>query len=192
MEFPPIVPRMKNRFHNPEISMETMQATIRKEISLEGIGLHTGSPSMLTFRPAPANTGIRFFRSDLPGHPMVPARLDFVVTTVRGTNLGLGEAKIHTVEHVLSACTGAGIDNIDVWVSAPEPPIMDGSALPFVKAILTAGIERYSDAPKRWLHLPGEVSYQDGKAKYRAIPSDNFEIKATLIHEHPLMPEMVG
>ena len=170
--------------------METMQATIKKEISLEGIGLHTGSPSKLTFRPAPANTGIRFFRTDLPGHPMVPARLDFVVTTVRGTNLGLGEAKIHTVEHVLSACTGAGIDNIDVWVSAPEPPIMDGSALPFVKAILTAGIEHYPDAPKRWLHLPGEVLYQDGKAKYRAIPSDNFEIRATLIHEHPLMPEM--
>ena len=167
-----------------------MQATIKKEISLEGIGLHTGHPSKLTFRPSPANTGIRFFRVDLTGHPMVPARPDFVVTTVRGTNLGLGDAKIHTVEHVLSACTGVGIDNIDVLVSAPEPPIMDGSALPFVKAILTAGIERYPDSPKRWLHLPGEVHYQDGKAKYRAFPADNFEIKATLIHEHPLMPEM--
>lgn len=170
--------------------MKAMQATLKTEISLEGIGLHTGNPSRLTFRPAPANTGIRFFRSDLPDSPMVPARLEFVVATVRGTNLGLGEAKIHTVEHVLSACTGAGIDNVDILVSANEPPIMDGSALPFLKAILKAGIEHYPNAPKRWLHLPGEVEYQDGNAKYRAFPSEHFEIKATLVHDHPLMPEM--
>ncbi len=167
-----------------------MQATVKKEIQLEGIGLHTGNPSRLIFRPAPANTGIRFFRTDLPGTPMVPARLEFVVATVRGTNLGLGEAKIHTVEHVLSACTGAGIDNVDVLVSANEPPIMDGSALPFLQAILKAGIEYYPDAPKRWLHLPGEIRYQEGHAKYRAFPSDRFEVHATLIHDHPLMPEM--
>ncbi len=170
--------------------MEPMQATIRSEVTLEGIGLHTGSKSKLTFRPAPANTGIRFFRTDLPGTPMIPARLNFVVATVRGTNLGLGEAKVHTVEHVLSACTGVGIDNVDVLVSANEPPIMDGSSLPFVEALLKAGITHYPDAPKRWLHLPGEVVYQDGSAKYRAVPSDRFEIKATLIHNHPMMPKM--
>ena len=170
--------------------MEQMQATIKTEVSLEGIGLHTGSKCKLTFRPAPANTGIRFFRTDLPGTPMIPARLNFVVATVRGTNLGLGEAKVHTVEHVLSACTGVGIDNVDVLVSANEPPIMDGSSLPFVEALLKAGIVHYPDAPKRWLHLPGEVAYQDGTARYRAVPSDHFEIKATLIHDHPMMPKM--
>ena len=170
--------------------MEHTQSTIRAEVSLEGIGLHTGNDSKLTFRPAPPNTGIRFFRTDLPGTPMIPARLQFVVATVRGTNLGLHEAKVHTVEHVLSACTGLGIDNIDVLVSANEPPIMDGSSMPFVEALLKAGIEHFPEAPKRWLHLPGEVTYQDGRAKYRAVPSEHFEIKTTLLHDHPLMPPM--
>ena len=167
-----------------------LQTSIKQEISLEGVGLHTGNKSKLTFRPAPANTGIRFFRSDLTGVPMIPARLGFVVTTVRGTNLGLGDAKIHTVEHVLSACTGLGIDNIDVLVDANEPPIMDGSSLPFVEALLRAGLVDL-DAPKRWLHLPHEVVYtaKDG-ARYRAVPADNFEIVATLIHDHPMMPKM--
>lgn len=170
--------------------MEHMQSTIKSEVTLEGIGLHTGNKSTLTFRPAPANTGIRFFRTDLPGCPMIPARLHFVVATVRGTNLGLNEAKVHTVEHVLSALTGLGIDNIDVLVSANEPPIMDGSSMPFVEALLKAGLQHYPDAPKRWLHIPGEITYTDGRAKYRAVPSDKFEIKATLIHDHPMMPPM--
>ena len=167
-----------------------LQMTIAKEVELEGIGLHTGNNSKIAFRPAPANTGIRFFRADIPGTPMIPARLDFVLTTVRGTNLGLGEAKVHTVEHVLSACTGLGIDNIDILVTANEPPIMDGSALPFIDALLRAGLKQL-DAPKRFLHLPHEVVYiaKDG-ARYRAVPSDKFEIVATLIHDHPLMPKM--
>ena len=167
-----------------------LQITIGKEVELEGVGLHTGNKSRILFRPALANTGIRFFRSDLAGTPMIPARLDFVLTTVRGTNLGLGDAKVHTVEHVLSACTGLGIDNIDILVSANEPPIMDGSALPFIEALIRAGLKTL-DAPKRWLHLPHEVVYtaKDG-ARYRATPSENFEIVATLVHDHPLMPKM--
>ena len=170
--------------------MTELQTTIRSEVSLEGVGLHTGNRSRLTFRPAPANTGIRFFRGDLEGCPMIPARLAFVVATVRGTNLGLGEAKVHTVEHVLSACTGLGIDNIDILVTANEPPIMDGSAIPFVEALLKAGVESFPNAPKRWLQLPGEIRYQDGAAKYRAMPCEHFEIQATLIHDHPMMPKM--
>jgi UDP-3-O-acyl N-acetylglucosamine deacetylase len=121
---------------------------------------------------------------------MIPARLDFVVTTVRGTNLGLGEARVHTVEHVLSACTGLGVDNVDVLVSAGEPPIMDGSALPFAQALLSAGLHRYPDHPQRWLHLDSEVTYVDGSARYRAVPAKGFEIKTVLIHEHPMMPKM--
>lgn len=167
-----------------------LQTTIKSEVALEGVGLHTGNPSRLTFRPALANTGIRFFRCDLPGIPMIPARLGFVVTTVRGTNIGVGDAKVHTVEHVLSACTGLGIDNIDVLTTANEPPIMDGSAMPFVEALLRAGLTDL-DAPKRWLHLPHEVTYtaKDG-ARYRAVPADGFSIAATLIHDHPMMPRM--
>ena len=172
------------------MNQNPLQTTIKTEVELEGVGLHTGNKCRLTFRPAPANTGIRFFRADLPGIPMIPARLAFVVTTVRGTNLGLGDAKVHTVEHVLSACTGLGIDNLDVLATANEPPIMDGSSLPFVDALLRAGLVDL-DAPKRFLSLPHEVTYEakDG-ARYRAVPSDKFEIVATLIHDHPMMPRM--
>ncbi|MBI2361885.1 MAG: UDP-3-O-[3-hydroxymyristoyl] N-acetylglucosamine deacetylase [Elusimicrobia bacterium] len=167
------------------------QTTVESEATLEGIGLHTGNPSRLTFRPAPANAGIRFFRSDLPGCPMIPARLGFVVATVRGTNIGLGDAKVHTVEHVLSALAGLGIDNCDILVTANEPPAMDGSALPFFKALLKAGIKRFPEHPKRYLHIPDEeVTYEDRGSVYRAVPSDHFEVKATLIHDHPLVPEL--
>ncbi|HVE13148.1 MAG TPA: UDP-3-O-acyl-N-acetylglucosamine deacetylase [Elusimicrobiota bacterium] len=166
------------------------QTTIQEPVTLEGIGLHTGNPSTLSFRPAPANAGIRFFRTDLPGTPMIPARLGFVVATVRGTNIGLAEAKVHTVEHVLSALTGLGIDNADVLVSANEPPAMDGSSIPFFKALLKAGIRRYPDFPKRYLHIAGEVVYEDRGSVYRAVPAEHFEIKATLLHDHPLLPKL--
>jgi UDP-3-O-acyl N-acetylglucosamine deacetylase len=132
---------------------------------------------------------LRFVRADLPGAPSVPARLEFVVTTVRGTNLARGEAKVHTVEHVLSACTGVGLDNADILLSANEPPILDGSARPFADALLAAGFKDLS-TPKRRQSIPGELLYSDGPVWYRATPSDNFEISATLIHDHPLMPRM--
>lgn len=183
--------KSKKRKPGPETGalIEPPQTSISSEATLTGIGLHTGNPSTITFRPAPPNAGIRFFRADLPDSPMIPARLNFVVATIRGTNIGLGEAKVHTVEHVLSACTGLGIDNVDIIVTANEPPIMDGSSLPFIEALLKAGIQTYSDAPKRTLRVPGEVVYEDGKAKYRAVPADFFEITATLIHDHPMMPK---
>ena len=166
------------------------QTTIVEERSLEGIGLHTGCKTKLTFRPAPANSGIRFFRTDLPGTPMIPARLGFVVATVRGTNLGLHEAKVHTVEHVLSAATGLGIDNLDILVTANEPPAMDGSALPFFQTLLQAGLKTFPEAPKRRLTIAEEVTYDDKGSTYRAVPCDHFEIDATLIHDHPLVPRL--
>jgi UDP-3-O-acyl N-acetylglucosamine deacetylase len=166
------------------------QTTIQNPVSLEGIGLHTGNPSRITFRPAPANAGIRFFRSDLPGCPMIPARLGFVVATVRGTNLGLGEARVHTVEHVLAALTGLSIDNADIVVSANEPPAMDGSALPFLEALMSAGLHRYPDSLKRTLRILEEIVYEDKGSRYRAVPSEIFEIDATLLHDHPLVPKL--
>ncbi len=165
------------------------QTTLKKEVSLKGIGLHTGNRSEIVFKPAPANAGLRFVRADLPGSPIVPARLEFVVTTVRGTNLARGEAKVHTVEHVLSACTGVGLDNADILLSANEPPVLDGSARPFAEALLSVGFINLA-APKRWQRIPGEILYSDGPARYRAVPADDFEISATIIHDHPLMPRM--
>jgi UDP-3-O-acyl N-acetylglucosamine deacetylase len=173
------------RRNRPEV-----QNTIERETRLQGVGLHTGNPSRITFRPAPPNTGIRFFRSDLPGCPMIPARLSCVVATVRGTNLGLGDAKVHTVEHVLAAVTGTGIDNLDVVVDANEPPAMDGSARPFFNALLAAGVQRYPDHPKRHLLIREEVCYEDKGSSYRAMPCDRFEIHATLLHDHPLVPKL--
>lgn len=166
------------------------QTTLKKPVTLSGIGLHTGNPSKIVFRPAPADTGIRFFRSDMDGRPMIPARLENVVATVRGTNIGIGEAKVHTVEHVLSALTGLGIDNADIDVSTNEPPAMDGSAMPFFKALLEAGLEHFSDRPKRYLSIPEEVTYEDKGSFYRAVPSEHFDIKASLIHDHPLVPKL--
>lgn len=166
------------------------QSTVASVVTLEGIGLHTGSRSRIEFRPAPPDSGIRFFRSDLPGCPMIPARLAFVVATVRGTNLGLGEAKVHTVEHVLSALTGLGIDNADIFVSANEPPALDGSSLPFFKALLEAGVAHHPGHPKRHLNIPGEVVYEDRGSVYRATPSDHFDVHATLVHDHPLVPKL--
>jgi UDP-3-O-acyl N-acetylglucosamine deacetylase len=171
------------------MTKDQKQKTLKGEATLKGVGLHTGNRSQITFRPAPANSGLRFFRTDLPGTPMIPARLEFVVTTVRGTNLGLGEAAVHTVEHVLSACTGVGLDNADILVSANEPPILDGSALPFAEALRKTGLTELP-APRRSQLIPGEVTYADGAARYSAVPAEGFSIKATLIHDHPLMPEM--
>jgi UDP-3-O-acyl N-acetylglucosamine deacetylase len=171
------------------MTKDQKQKTLKGEATLKGVGLHTGNRSQITFRPAPADSGLRFFRTDLPGTPMIPARLEFVVTTVRGTNLGLGEAAVHTVEHVLSACTGVGLDNADILVSANEPPILDGSALPFAEALRKTGLTELP-APRRSQLIPGEVTYADGAARYSAVPAEGFSIKATLIHDHPLMPEM--
>lgn len=167
-----------------------LQTTLERPVALEGIGLHTGNASRIEFQPAPPNSGIRFFRVDLPDRPMIPARLGCVVATVRGTNLGVGEAKVHTVEHVLSALSGLGIDNVDILVDANEPPAMDGSALPFFHALRAAGRRRYPDHPKRYLRIPEEIVYESQGSRYRATPADRFEIQATLLHDHPLVPRL--
>lgn len=163
------------------------QTTLRGSVTLEGVGLHTGEPSRLTLKPAPPNAGVRFFRADLDGAPAIPARFGFVVETTRGTTLGLGNAKVHTVEHVLSALAGLGVDNADVELTASEPPAMDGSALPFAKAVLSAGILE-QDAPKRRLALDGEVRYEKDGTTLVARPAPSFELSVTLLTEHPLAP----
>ena len=162
------------------------QRTIRKEATVDGIGLHTGAKCRATFRPAPPNAGIRFFRTDLPGTPMLPARLAFVAETHRGTTLRVDSAAVHTVEHVLSAATGLGIDNLDVALDAQEPPAADGSALPFVQALLGAGLENQPEGYQRTLHLPREVRYESGNTRYIARPAKRFEILCTLEHEAPI------
>lgn len=117
------------------------QQTIKNEVSLTGVGLHTGKEVTLTFKPAPENTGYIFKRVDIEGHPIVEADATYVVNTKRGTNLEKNGVTIQTSEHVLAACVGMEIDNLIIELNAPEPPIMDGSSKFFVEALEEAGIQ---------------------------------------------------
>ncbi|MDP3442443.1 MAG: UDP-3-O-acyl-N-acetylglucosamine deacetylase, partial [Ignavibacteria bacterium] len=116
--------------------MLELQRTIAKPVSLSGTGLHTGTKCTMTFKPAPANYGIRFVRVDLGGNPEIPANADYVIDISRGTTLGLGTAKVHTVEHVLAAIVGLQLDNIIIELDGVEPPIGDGSAMPYVDKLI--------------------------------------------------------
>ncbi|MCK5118405.1 MAG: bifunctional UDP-3-O-[3-hydroxymyristoyl] N-acetylglucosamine deacetylase/3-hydroxyacyl-ACP dehydratase, partial [Candidatus Latescibacteria bacterium] len=154
------------------------QQTIERETSCSGIGLHTGETTRLTFKPAPINAGVRFVRTDLPGRPEIPADVEHVVDISRGTNLGLDGAEVRTVEHVLAAIAGLEIDNLVVDLDGIEPPVGDGSALPFVKPLLEAGIVE-QDSPKDYLAIEEVVSYDDMKSsgvELLVLPSDDFKI----------------
>ena len=127
--------------------MLVQQMTIKKPVTMSGIGLHTGVKTTMTFKPAPENFGIRFRRVDMPNSPEIPADVDHVVDLRRGTTLGIGDARVHTVEHVLAAVAGLQVDNILIELNNIEPPIADGSAKPFVDMLLEAGLED-QDSPK--------------------------------------------
>ena len=117
------------------------QKTIQKKVKLKGIGLHTGVKSEVTFRPSEENSGIRFKRLDIDGCPEILADIDHVIDISRGTSIGQEGFRIHTVEHILAAITGLQIDNILIELTEKEPPVMDGSAKPFVDILLDAGIK---------------------------------------------------
>ena len=110
------------------------------ETSYAGVGLHTGNKTTVTFKPAPVNTGINFKRVDIPDSPVIKADVDHVIDISRGTTIGIDDVKIHTVEHVLAAISGLEIDNILCEVDGNEPPVGDGSSLPFVEVLLKAGL----------------------------------------------------
>ena len=133
--------------------MNHLQTTIKKEITLKGVGLHTGKEVTLKFAPAAANAGYTFVRNDLEGNPVVEADVQWATDTQRGTNLEKNGVKINTSEHVLSALVGLEIDNCTIYLNAPEPPIMDGSALHFVNALKEAGITT--------LDVPRDGIYRD-------------------------------
>ena len=114
----------------------TKQTTISKAVSLNGVGIHTGKKVKLTFKPSPPNHGYAFSRVDLEGNPIIKADANLVVNTTRGTNLERNGVSIQTSEHVLAALVGLEIDNVLIELNAPEPPIMDGSSIHFVEALL--------------------------------------------------------
>ena len=157
--------------------MNNLQTTISKDISLNGVGLHTGKNVTLKFSPAPVNTGYKFIRFDLEGEPEVEADVQWVVDTQRGTNLEKNGVKINTSEHVLSALVGLEIDNCYIYLDAPEPPIMDGSSKHFVHALKEAGLHTLSD--KREEYIVKEVIHFKDEAtgsEMTIIPSENYQI----------------
>ncbi len=155
------------------------QKTIAREVSVTGIALHTGMRATATFRPAPPNTGVLFVRADLPGRPCVPAKIDNVVDVRRGTTIGLGEVRVHTVEHVMAAASGLGIDNLLVELDEGEPPVGDGSSLPFFNALNEAGVQE-QDEPRRVLELRRTVSMSRDGVTMVALPAEEFRISCTI------------
>ena len=140
--------------------MRAIQRTVSQISKFEGTGLHTGNTSSIEFHPAPEDYGIRFVRRDLPGAPEIPAIVDHVSDISRGTTLSVGSASVHTVEHVLAAVVGLEVDNVRIELTANEPPIGDGSAEPYVKALQQAGFADQK-AARKYLVVDETVNYRD-------------------------------
>ena len=153
------------------------QKTLREEISLSGIGLHTGKEVVLTMKPAKENTGFVFVRTDLEGCPQVEADANYVTTTDRGTTLEKSGVKIHTCEHVLEALVGMDLDNVILEMNNAEPPIMDGSSKFFVEAVEKVGIVE-QEVPREYLTITEVMSYTDPEtgADITIIPSEEYEV----------------
>ena len=154
------------------------QRTLAREVSIQGNALHTGENVTLTLRPAAVGSGIVFRRIDLSGNPELRPRVDLITDLVRATTIQSGHAKIHTVEHVLSALAGCGIDNAVVEMNASEPPILDGSARPFVNLILQ-GEPLEQEADREYFELDAPVSVTRGNSSVIALPCDQFKISCT-------------
>jgi UDP-3-O-[3-hydroxymyristoyl] N-acetylglucosamine deacetylase len=160
------------------------QRTVAKRVSATGVGLHSGKPATLTLAPAPADAGITFVRMDLGVE--IPGRNEFVVDTTLSTSIASGPARIATVEHVLAALHGVGIDNCRVEVDGPEIPILDGSAAPFVCLVREAGV-KVQRAGRRYLVVDQPVEIRDGDKVARLEPFDGFSVEFTADFGHPLI-----
>ena len=163
---------MKNK-----LEQKLYQNTINEKIGTEGIGLHTGLKSMITFKPAPENSGINFKRVDIKNSPLIPANIDNVIDIARATVIAKDNNRIHTVEHVLSAVVGLGIDNIIIELTSKEPPIMDGSAEPFVKLLKKVGLKKQKSFKKEII-IDKIVSYKNEQKgiELHILPSTSFRI----------------
>ncbi len=165
--------------------MALNQRTLKNVIRATGVGLHTGEKVYLTLRPAPVDTGIVFIRTDLDELVSLRAHAENVGDTTMATSLTNGEVEISTVEHLMSAFSGLGIDNAYVDVSAPELPIMDGSAAPFVFLLQSAGAEE-QPAPKKFVRIKKTVSYAQGDVTVELRPYHGFRVEYTLLYDHPV------
>ena len=165
--------------------------TIARPVSLEGIGLHLGAACQLTFRPGTSGAGILFRRIDLAGAPTIPARADRAVLAERHTQLGEDPVCVHTVEHVLAAVVGCGIDDLEIDINAGEPPIMDGSGAPFADALVAAGIVEHAGEVK-YLTIRAPMTFADGESTYEVVPSPDLELDVTIDFPHAMIGRQRG
>jgi UDP-3-O-[3-hydroxymyristoyl] N-acetylglucosamine deacetylase len=161
------------------------QQTLRRPISCTGIGLHSGNKVTLSLKPAPADSGIRFRRADLGGIE-IPATVAHLAGINYATGLSRDIGSVDTVEHLLSALSSLGVDNLVVELNHPEVPIMDGSAAPWVYLINEAGLKRQS-APRRYLKVLRPVSLSRGDKRIAIYPSDHFKVTYSIAFDHPLL-----
>lgn len=167
--------------------MKTLQRTLAKDISASGIGLHLGRLVHMRLSPAPVNTGIIFRRTDNPDAVDITACPEAVSDTRLCTQLGSVAAGVGTVEHLMSALFGLGVDNVVVEIDAPEIPIFDGSAAPFLYLIQSAGVVN-QEAPKRAIKVLRPVEIKDGNRLARFTPDDHFSITLEIDFNHPVVP----
>ena len=162
------------------------QLTIAHPVTYSGVGLHTGDQSHLTFLPAEAGTGLRFVRVDLEGDPEIVVDPEHVIGVDRGTSIGWNGSKVHTIEHVLAAVAARGIDNLRIELDASEPPVGDGSSLPFWRALQEAGLKEL-DAPRRRYRVEEPIFYEDGDVEITLLPSDRLQVSFSIDFDHPLV-----
>lgn len=171
---------MKTTFVNPNLKATfRKQHTLKEDVTFAGIGIHTGQLVTMRFCPAKEGTGILFKRTDLAGQPLIPATVEYVCDTSRSTTIGVKDARIHTVEHVLAAIKAYQIDNLIIEISNLEPPVGNGSSDVFVKMIEEAGVkEQDDDMPVFQIDRP--VYWSEGDIHLVALPSEEFRISYTL------------
>ncbi len=173
------------------VSLTGSRRTIGREATVVGVGLHLGQPCTLEFRPAPAGFGVQFRRGDRAGSVLVPARVEVAVDAERRTQLGTGEDALHTVEHVLAAVGALQIDDLEIVLDGPEPPIMDGSAEPFFSALVSAGLVA-NGGTQEWLVLRKSIRVVDGESVYEAHPCHRLQLDVEIDFPHPLIGRQVG
>lgn len=164
------------------------QRTIAKPVSLSGIGLHTGNTATITFLPAEENYGYRFVRTDLPEQVEIPALTDYVVDLSRGTTLGKNDVRVLTVEHVLAALVGLQIDNCKMELSSNEPPVFDGSSMPYVEALLEAGIKE-QNAQRNYFVVDETFRYtnEEKAVDIVALPTDDYRVTVMIDYFNPAL-----
>ena len=168
-----------------------MRRTLARPVSLEGVGMHTGARTRVTFSPGERGAGIVFRRSDLEGAPCIPARLSSVTGVERRTTLGRDGAEIHTVEHILAAVAGLELDDVLIDLTGPEPPIMDGSFQPFVNALRQAGPAEESGEPVQ-ITVTEPFAVTEGEARYLVGPAPHLKLSVSIDFPHPLIGRQAG